>query len=109
MKKTGTCPKCGCAEVIADAKAIDRGDANRQQELSVATFGKHDALIFKEKHQTTVSAWVCVGCALALTGNDPDLLTKTDPPWRGDGSVQMSMNLEHAALAGLGLCDLRSD
>jgi hypothetical protein len=46
---------------------------------------------------------------LALTGKDPDLLTKTDPPWRGDGSVEMSINLEHAALAGLGLWDLRSD
>jgi hypothetical protein len=47
--------------------------------------------------------------ALALTGNDPCLLTKTDPPRRGDGSVQMSMNLEHPALAGLGCWDLRSD
>ncbi|NLS90995.1 MAG: hypothetical protein GXX96_02260 [Planctomycetaceae bacterium] len=62
MKQTGKCPKCGCTDVIADAKAIDRGHGNWEQEMSVATFRKPEAIIFKEKQVTTVSAWVCAGC-----------------------------------------------
>lgn len=62
MKQTGKCPKCGGADIVADAKAIDRGHGNSQQEMSVATFRKPEALIFKEKQETTVSAWVCAGC-----------------------------------------------
>jgi predicted nucleic-acid-binding Zn-ribbon protein len=62
MKKTGKCPKCGGTDVVADAKAIDRGDNNSQFEMSVATFGKPEALIFKQKQETTVSAWVCATC-----------------------------------------------
>jgi predicted nucleic-acid-binding Zn-ribbon protein len=62
MKQTGKCPKCGSRDVVADAKAIDRGDGNAQHEMSVATFLKPDALIFKQKQMTTVSAWVCTEC-----------------------------------------------
>ena len=62
MKKTGKCPKCGCAEVIADAKAVDRGDVNSIRDMEVATFRKPDALIFKGQQLTTVSAWVCSDC-----------------------------------------------
>ena len=62
MKKTGKCPKCGGTEVIPNAKAIDRGDDNWQHKMCVATFRKPDALIFKQKQQTTVSAWVCSTC-----------------------------------------------
>jgi predicted nucleic-acid-binding Zn-ribbon protein len=62
MKSTGKCPKCGSREIIADAKAIDRGDGNVQKEFTVATFGKPEAIIFKEQHTTTVSAWVCGQC-----------------------------------------------
>jgi predicted nucleic-acid-binding Zn-ribbon protein len=75
MKKTGKCPKCGSREVIADAKAIDRGDGNFQKEMLVATFGKPDALIFKEKQQTTVSAWVCAACGyVELYADAPETL-----------------------------------
>jgi len=63
MKQTGKCPKCGSRDIIADAKAIDRGDGNTQYEMSVATFQKPDALIFKGKQKTTVSAWVCAACS----------------------------------------------
>ncbi len=62
MKRTGKCPKCGSTEILADAKAIDRGDGNWQADFTVATFGKPEALIFKEKHTGTVSAWVCAQC-----------------------------------------------
>jgi predicted nucleic-acid-binding Zn-ribbon protein len=62
MKLNNKCPKCGSTDVIADAKAIDRGHSDFQREMSIATFTKPDALIFKEKKQTTVSAWVCTDC-----------------------------------------------
>lgn len=62
MKKTGLCPKCGSDDVIADAKSIDRGDHNSTYEMSLVTYRKPDALIFKEKQVSTVSAWVCADC-----------------------------------------------
>lgn len=62
MKNTKKCPKCSSTEIISDAKAIDRGHSDFQRELSVATFGKPDALVFKDKHLSTVSAWVCAKC-----------------------------------------------
>ena len=62
MKKTGKCPKCSSTEIIADAKAVDRGHFDSQREFIVATFWKPDALIFKEKHTSIISAWVCGQC-----------------------------------------------
>lgn len=62
MKRTSKCPKCGSTDIIADAKAVDRGDGNAQHDMSIATFRKPEAIIFKEKQQTTVSAWVCGEC-----------------------------------------------
>lgn len=62
MKRTNKCPKCGSSDIIADAKAVDRGESNVESELSVATFRKPEALIFKGKASTNVSAWVCCGC-----------------------------------------------
>lgn len=75
MKHTNKCPKCGSTEIIADAKAIDRGHSDFQRELTVATFGKPDALVFKEKHKTTISAWVCGQCGyLELYADSPSTL-----------------------------------
>ena len=62
MKRSGQCPKCGSMEIIADAQALDRGDGNAKYELSVATFRKPDAVIFKQRQTSTVSAWVCQEC-----------------------------------------------
>lgn len=62
MKQTGKCPKCQCADIIADAKAIDRAHGNLQKEMTVATFRKPEAIIFKQQQETTVSAWVCTAC-----------------------------------------------
>ena len=62
MKQTGKCPKCGSSDIVADAKAIDRGEGITQHEMSVATFRKPESLIFKKKQETTVSAWVCAAC-----------------------------------------------
>jgi predicted nucleic-acid-binding Zn-ribbon protein len=71
MKRNGKCPKCGGTEIIADAKVIDRNESG-EGELSVATFRKPDALIFKEKQASTVSAWICSACGyIEFYADDP--------------------------------------
>ncbi len=67
MKRSGKCPKCGSQEIIADAQALDRGDANARYELSVATFRKPDAVILKQRQMSTVSAWVLRAVRLRRT------------------------------------------
>jgi predicted nucleic-acid-binding Zn-ribbon protein len=62
MKKSGRCPKCGSTDLIADAKAVDRGHGNHESDMIVATFGKPEKWIFKDEHTTKLSAWVCLGC-----------------------------------------------
>ena len=62
MKRSNKCPKCGASDVIADAKAIDRSHHSNQTELTVATFRKPDAILFKGQRETTLSAWVCAEC-----------------------------------------------
>jgi predicted nucleic-acid-binding Zn-ribbon protein len=62
MKTTNKCPKCRSTEIIADAKAIDRADYSAQTELSIATFRKPEAVLFKGQLTTTLSAWVCAQC-----------------------------------------------
>ncbi len=74
MKKTGKCPKCGCADVIADAKAVDRGDESFEHDMKIATFGNPGALIFKQKKETSMSAWVCASCGFVEL--------YADEPWR---------------------------
>ena len=65
MKRMNKCPKCGSSDVIADAKASDRsygGHGSTQTDLTVATFRKPDAVLFKGQQNTTLSAWVCAEC-----------------------------------------------
>jgi predicted nucleic-acid-binding Zn-ribbon protein len=62
MKRTNKCPKCSSCDVIKDAKAIDRSDNGVEMELSVATYSKPEAFLFKGKLITTLSAWVCADC-----------------------------------------------
>jgi predicted nucleic-acid-binding Zn-ribbon protein len=64
MKLTGRCPKCGSNDIIRDAMAVDRGHSNRHHEMLVATIGDPGAVLFKDKHYTYVSAWVCANCGL---------------------------------------------
>jgi predicted nucleic-acid-binding Zn-ribbon protein len=81
MKNTGKCPKCGSSDIIADAKAIDRGDANNMRnELTVATFRKPDAILFKGFQSTTLSAWVCVKCGFTEFYADSPLSLKVPRP-----------------------------
>lgn len=75
MKKTSQCPKCGSTEVVADAKVIDRGQANLPLEMCIATFTKPDAVFFRGKQESKVSAWVCTACGyLELYADGPATL-----------------------------------
>ncbi|MDZ4820651.1 MAG: hypothetical protein SGJ20_16930 [Planctomycetota bacterium] len=77
MKQSGQCPKCGSKNVVADAKAADRGHGNRDHDLSIVTFANPDAFIFKGKLRTAISAWVCMECGFVeLYADAPaDLIT----------------------------------
>jgi predicted nucleic-acid-binding Zn-ribbon protein len=71
MKRTNKCPKCGSSDVIQDAKAVDRNESF-DTELSVATFRKPEALLFKGQLTTTISAWVCTDCGyVEFYADDP--------------------------------------
>lgn len=65
MKRTNKCPKCGSGDVIANAKVIDRAHYGAESELSVATFRKPEAVLFKGQLTTTLSAWICADCGYA--------------------------------------------
>jgi predicted nucleic-acid-binding Zn-ribbon protein len=72
MKKSLSCPKCGGTDVAADAKVIDRGENHFQWDLHVATYAQPDALLFKGKQESKVSAWVCTDCGyLELYADHP--------------------------------------
>jgi predicted nucleic-acid-binding Zn-ribbon protein len=72
MKTTGKCPKCGGTELIADAKALD---GYYEAPISVAKLWKPDAMMFKGKQSTTMSAWVCSTCGyVELCADDPGKL-----------------------------------
>jgi predicted nucleic-acid-binding Zn-ribbon protein len=62
MKRTNQCPKCSSRDVIADAKALDRCEDLRESEFTVATYRNPEALLFKGRQSTTLSAWVCADC-----------------------------------------------
>ncbi|RYD21123.1 MAG: hypothetical protein EOP88_12585 [Verrucomicrobiaceae bacterium] len=59
MKRTNQCPKCGCRDIIADAKPIE---AESHADLLIATYRKPDAVLFKGSQTSRVSAWVCAEC-----------------------------------------------
>ena len=77
MKHTNKCPKCGSSDVIADAKAIDRSPA--ELELSLATYRKPEAVLFKGQMTTTLSAWVCADCGYVEFYADSPKSIKTGP------------------------------
>jgi predicted nucleic-acid-binding Zn-ribbon protein len=62
MKKTGKCPKCESTNIIVDAKAVDHGHGHSEFDMEVAQYGNPGALFFKDKHSSSVSAWVCADC-----------------------------------------------
>ncbi len=78
MKQSNQCPKCGSKDIIADAKAVDRGHANTERDLSVATFRNPEALMFKGKLSTALSAWVCGNCGYVEFYADSPQSIKTE-------------------------------
>ncbi|EDY18623.1 conserved hypothetical protein [Chthoniobacter flavus Ellin428] len=63
MKRTGKCPKCGSTNIEKDAKVIDRnGSYSSEYEMTIATYQKPRAILFKGERISTVSAWVCADC-----------------------------------------------
>ena len=62
MKRTNQCPKCGSAEVIRDAKVVDRMQHGLETEMRVASFRNPEAYVFKGQQNSSVSAWVCTQC-----------------------------------------------
>lgn len=75
MKRTHTCPKCASKDIIADARVIDRSHQSNNTEMTVATYRDPEAILFKGKHATPVSAWVCATCGfIELYADDPSVL-----------------------------------
>ena len=80
MKRNRKCPKGGSTDIIADAKAIDRNESF-DNELTVATFRKPNAILFKGQQESTLSAWVCADCGyVEFYANSPRALKLTDDP-----------------------------
>jgi predicted nucleic-acid-binding Zn-ribbon protein len=72
MKRTGKCPKCGSKSIIQDAKPINSGDVGA---LAVVKYRNPDAIMFKGKLMTTLSAWVCEDCGFVeLYADEPDFV-----------------------------------
>jgi predicted nucleic-acid-binding Zn-ribbon protein len=75
MKNEKSCPKCDSTDIIVDAKAVDQGHGNQDLDLQVATYRKPQALVFKGKQMTTLSAWVCGRCGyVEFYADDPAAL-----------------------------------
>jgi len=66
--------------VIADVTALDRSYNSNQTELTVATFRKPDAILFKGQQSSSVSAWVCVACGFVEFYADPPQTLKVAMP-----------------------------
>jgi len=57
-----SCAKCHSVKIIPDAMVIDRADYSVEDEFSVAVDEKPDALMFKQRIRSDVSATVCGDC-----------------------------------------------
>jgi predicted nucleic-acid-binding Zn-ribbon protein len=80
MKKDKKCPNCGCAEILMDARILDRGDNNRQdRELCVIVDGSPNAFIFKDRSYGVMTACICSGCGFTeiYTANARELYEKS--------------------------------
>lgn len=62
MKRTGRCPKCNSSELIADARAVDRGHYEQHRDMIVARLQDPGRAGAKGVFESTVSAWVCLQC-----------------------------------------------
>jgi predicted nucleic-acid-binding Zn-ribbon protein len=75
LKKSGKCPKCDSTNIVVDAKVHDRGRGIMDEEMSISTYRKPDALVFKETRLSNVSAWACAACGyIELYADEPQIL-----------------------------------
>jgi predicted nucleic-acid-binding Zn-ribbon protein len=71
MKASSKCPKCGSTDIIANAKVNLSG----MRELTVTSYAKPDAMVFKDETSSAVSAWVCRQCGyVEFYANHPRVL-----------------------------------
>lgn len=62
MKKSGKCPKCE-GEVIVKNTLVTSGEYRvGALGLNAVTFGKPEAMIFRDRSEVTIAAWICKGC-----------------------------------------------
>jgi predicted nucleic-acid-binding Zn-ribbon protein len=59
MKLTNQCPKCASKDLVRNAE-LPLESAGTHLEL--ATYRKPDAVIFREKQTSGVTAWICSAC-----------------------------------------------
>ena len=64
MRASGVCPKCESISIHADARMIDRGRNNRENDLKAVVYYNPDAFLFKGEHTFELSACVCGSCGL---------------------------------------------
>jgi predicted nucleic-acid-binding Zn-ribbon protein len=100
MKRTGKCPKCESADIIADATVVDRDGNKFAGELSVATLRNPNALFFKGQQESSVSAWVCGSCGYTefYTDNPSGLITNQNIKEAKVKLDDWTSNSEHTVL-----------
>ncbi len=70
-----SCPDCNSQKIIKDAKALDRGDSNSNNDMRVSVDEKPDALIFKQRNYSDIRAHICGDCGfIQFYADDPKTL-----------------------------------
>jgi hypothetical protein len=82
MKRTNKCPKCESGDVIANAHPVGPrmpdSEGKPTWKLTVMTFRKPEAMLFKGLLTTTISAWVCADCGYVELYADSPRSIKVD-------------------------------
>src|ERR671911_123678 len=63
MLKQGQCPQCSSQDIMSNVRIKDRNaDAFGNEELGVVVDLRPHALVFKERIETPLRAWICGAC-----------------------------------------------
>ena len=83
MKRSHECPKCKSQKIIEDVRAVDFAQSSKG-DLSLESYEKPDAILFKGTHTTYVRAWVCSACGFTeFYASDPEKLILKDDSRKG--------------------------
>ena len=75
MKQSHRCPKCHSTDLIAGVQPLDLGDHNAAHTAQLATYRKPEALVFKGRQSTSMTACVCAQCGyIEFYADDPKAL-----------------------------------